>query len=98
MFKTTSKKMKKFVSEIFKRTRLSKLDVEEASHIEGCVNPDIQDKYNLTHKTSSLDYADMILPLTKICSVQNKCFPFRNCHSGKYEGITCRRSTIWCVL
>ena len=43
--------MKKFVSEIFKRNISGKPDVEEASHIEGCVNPNIQDKYNLAHKT-----------------------------------------------
>ena len=57
--------MKKFVSEIFKRTRSGKTDAEEDSHIEGCVNPNIQEKYNLTHKTSSVYYADMLLPLTK---------------------------------
>ena len=34
--------MKKFVSEIFKCTRSGKPGTEEASHIEGCVNPDIQ--------------------------------------------------------
>ena len=43
--------MNKSVSEIFKRTRSGKLDAEEASQIEVCVNPDIQEKYNLTHKT-----------------------------------------------
>ena len=57
--------MKKFLSEIFKLTRSGKPDAEEASHIEGCVNPNIQEKYNLTHKTTPLDYADMLLSLTK---------------------------------
>ena len=36
---------------------------EEASHIEGCVNPNIKEKYNLTHKTSSVYYGDMLPPL-----------------------------------
>ena len=71
MFTTTSKNMKKFVSEIFKRTRSGKTDAEEDSHIEGCVNPNIQDKYNLTQNNSSGDYADMLLTLTKICRVKN---------------------------
>ena len=43
--------MKKFVSEIFKNNRSGKSDAEEASHIEECVKPNIQDNYNLTHKT-----------------------------------------------
>ena len=64
--------MKKFVSKIFKNNRSGKPDAEVASQIEGCVKPNIQDKYNLTKKTSSLDYADMLLPLTKICRVKNK--------------------------
>ena len=46
--------MKNFVSEIFKRTRSGKPDAEDASHIEGCVNPKIQYKYNFTPKTSPL--------------------------------------------
>ena len=83
MFTTTSKNMNKSVSEIFNRTRSGKLDAEEFSHIEGCVKQNIQENYNLTHKTSSLYYADMLLPLTKISRVKNKCCPFRNCHSGK---------------
>ena len=50
VFTTTSKNMKKFLSEIFKHNRSGKPDTEEASHIEGCVNPNIQEKYNLTKK------------------------------------------------
>ena len=34
----------------------------------------------------------------KICRVKNEYCPFRHGHSGKYEGITYRSSTIWCVL
>ena len=34
--------MNKFVSEIFKFTRSVKPDTQEASHIEGRVNPNIQ--------------------------------------------------------
>ena len=75
--------MNKLVSEIFKRTISGKQDAEETSHIEGCVNPNIQKKYNLTHKTLSVDYADMLLPLKNICRVKNECCPFSNWHSGK---------------
>ena len=57
--------MKKFVSEIYKRTISVKPDVEEASHIEVCLNPKIQDKYNLTPKTSPLDYSGILMPLAK---------------------------------
>ena len=65
MFTTTSKNMKDFVSETFKRNRSGKTDTEEASHIEGCVNPKIQEEYNLATKNSPVDYDDMLLPLTK---------------------------------
>ena len=75
--------MRKFVIKTFKLTGPGKPDVGEASHIEGCVNPNIQEKYNLTHKNSSVYYADMLLPLTKIYRVKNKCCPFSNWHSGK---------------
>ena len=64
--------MKKFVREIFKRTGSGKPDAEEASHIAGCVNPNIQEKHNLTQKNSSVDYAGILLHLTKICGVKNK--------------------------
>ena len=57
--------MKKFVSEIFKYTRSEKSDAAENSHIEGCVNPNIQEKCNLTHKSSSVYYADKLLPQKK---------------------------------
>ena len=57
--------MKKFVSKIFKRTRSGKPDVEDTSHIGRCVNPNIQKKYNLNHKTSSVDYADMFTASNK---------------------------------
>ena len=70
--------MKKFVSEIFKHTRSRKPDVEETSKIEGCVYPNIQEKCNLTHKTSLVDYSDTLMSLTKIFRVKNKCDPFRN--------------------
>ena len=55
--------IKKFVSEVFKRTRSGKTDVKEAPHIEGCVNKKIQDKYNLTPKTLPVDYADILLTI-----------------------------------
>ena len=75
--------MKNSVSEIFKSTIPGKPDAKEVSHIEGCVNPNNQEKNNLTPKNSSVEYSDMLLPLTKICRVNNKCCPFNNWHSGK---------------
>ena len=76
--------MKKFASEIFKCTRPGKLDVDEAPHIERCVHPGIQDKYNLTPKTSPIDFSDMLPPITKIIRVKNKCCPFINWHNEKH--------------
>ena len=90
--------MKNFVSEIFKRTRSGKPYAEEASHIERCVNPNIQEKYNLIHKTSSVDYPDMLMLLTKICRVKINAVLSEIGTVGKHEGINCRRSTRWCVL
>ena len=83
MSTTTSKNIKTFVSKIFKRARSGKQDVGEASHIEGFLNPHIQEKYNLNKKNSSVYYADMLLPLTKVCKVRNELCPFSNLHSGK---------------
>ena len=65
MFTAPYKDMKNLVSEIFKITRSGRQDVGEASHIEGCVNPKIQENYNLNPKTSPVDYSDMLMPLTK---------------------------------
>ena len=65
MFTATYKNMNKFESGIFKCTQSGKIYVEEDPRIEGSVNPNIQDKYNLTTKTSPVDYADMLLPLKK---------------------------------
>ena len=76
MFTTTYKNMKNFASEILKRTRPGKSDVEESTHIEGCVNPKIQENHNLTPKNSLAYYYDSML-------LKNKCSPFRNCHRGK---------------
>ena len=90
--------MKNVLNEIFKRTRSGKPNMEEALHIEGCVNPKIQENYNLTPKTSPVNYADMLLILKKLCRVKNKFCPFRSWHSGKYEGITCSIVTRCCVL
>ena len=98
MFTTASKNMNKFVSKIFKHNRSGKPDAEEASHIEGCVNPNINEKYNLTHKTSSLYYADILLPLTKIFRVKINTVLSEIGTVENYEGITCRSSTRWCVL
>ena len=70
MFTTAYKNMNKFASKIFKHNRSGKPYAEEDSHIEGYVNPNIKEKYNLTHKTSSVDYAGMLTYLTKICRVK----------------------------
>ena len=70
--------MKKFVSKIFKCTTSGKPDMEEAPHIEVRINTKIREKYNITPKNSTVDYDDMLLPLTKIFRVKNKCCPFRN--------------------
>ena len=59
VFTATNKNMKKFVSEIFKSTRSGKLDAEEASHIKGCVKPNIKEVYKLTPTNSLVDYSDM---------------------------------------
>ena len=75
--------MNNSANEIFKRTIAGKYYAEKAPHIEGYVNPNICDKYNLTKNSSSVDYSDMLLPLTKICRVKNKCCPFSNWHRGK---------------
>ena len=50
--------------------------MEEAPRIEGCANPNIQDKYRLTTKTT-VDYADMLLPLTKIMWGKKKNLSFQ---------------------
>ena len=63
--------MKKFVSEAFKCAISGKPYADEASHAEGCVNPNIQENYNLTNKNISVDYPDMLLPIAKICRVKN---------------------------
>ena len=73
--------IKKFSNEIFKRTRSGKQNLEESSRIEGCVNTKIQENYNLTTKTLPVDYADILLYITKISRVKNECYPFTNRHS-----------------
>ena len=83
MSTTRTKNMNKSVSEIFKRTRSGKPYAEEGSHIEGYVNPNICDTYKLTKNSSSVDYVDILLPITEICRVKNKYCPFRYWHSGK---------------
>ena len=50
VFTATYKNIKKLSSEIFKHTRSGKPDAEEAPHIEGFANTNIQDNYNLTPK------------------------------------------------
>ena len=57
--------MKELASEIFKHTISEKPDLEEDPHIEGCVNTNIQEKYNLITNILTVDYADMLLPITK---------------------------------
>ena len=81
VFTSTYKNIKNILSEIFKHTRLGKPDVEEAPRIEGCVDSNIQENYNLTTKTLPVDYADILLYITKISRVKNECYPFTNRHS-----------------
>ena len=75
--------MNNLENQILKSTRPGKSDAGENPCIEGCVNPNIQDKYSLNTKTSPLDYSVMLMPLTKNMQDKNKCCPFRNWHSGK---------------
>ena len=51
------------------------------------MDTNIQQNYNLIPKSPPEDYAYMLLPVTKT-----------NSHSVKYEGITYRSNTIWCML
>ena len=57
--------MNNLASQIFKSTRPGKLDAGEDPCIEVCVNPEIQDQYILSPKTSPVDYSERLLPLTK---------------------------------
>ena len=52
IFTAYHKNMKKFASKIFTQSRPGKLDVEESPRIEGCVNPKIKEKYNITPQNS----------------------------------------------
>ena len=69
--------MKNFVSEIFKCTRSGKTDAEEAPKIQGCMNPKIQEKENITPKTSPVDYTDMLLTITKNTQGENLMLYFQ---------------------
>ena len=83
MFTETYKNIKNFASEIFKRNISGKLDVEEATHIEGYVDTKIKDGYNLTHPKSPVYYTDILLPIKKYTQGKNECYTFRNIHSGR---------------
>ena len=63
MFTETYKNIKKSASEIFKRNRSGKPDVDEAPGIEGFMNTKNQDKYNLTPKNLPVYYANMLLTI-----------------------------------
>ena len=67
---STYNNIKKFFGDIFKHTRSGKPDVEESPRIEGCVNKNIKEKYNLAPKTLPVDYTYMLLPITK--NIQGK--------------------------
>ena len=64
MFTSTYKNIKKLTIEIFKHTISGKLDMEEAPCMEGCVNPNIQEKQKITPKTLPVDYSYMLLTIT----------------------------------
>ena len=44
--------------------------MKEDLHIERCVNPRIQDKYDPTLKNFPVYYDGMLLPLKKVCRVK----------------------------
>ena len=59
-----------FLSEISKRTRSGKPELDKTPLIEGCENIRIKYKYNLVPKNLPVYYADILLPITK--NVQGK--------------------------
>ena len=75
--------MKKFTSETFKHTRSGKYGVGGSQLVEVFVNSNTWEKYNITLKTSPVDYADMLLPMKILYRVKNKLCPFINWHSGE---------------
>ena len=83
MFTEIYKNINNFVSKIFKRNISGKTFAEEASRIERCVSAKIQDKYNFNPKNSPVDYAVMLLPITKTYRVKNERNNFRNRHNKK---------------
>ena len=87
-FTENFKNMKNSASEIFKHSIPGKLDTEEAPHIEACENPNTQDNCNLTPQNAPVDYADMLLPLTKICRVKLNDVLSEIGIVEKYKGIT----------
>ena len=56
--------------------------MEEAPHIEGYMNKNIHDNYNLTPKTLIIDYADMLLPITKYIEGRNEFCTIKNMNNG----------------
>ena len=90
LFKATYKNNKNFVSKIFKRNRSGKTYAEEVPRVYGCVNTKIQDDFNLSPKTSPVDYADMLLSITKIMQGKNKFCPFRYRLSEKLQRHHCQ--------
>ena len=71
------KNIKNFTSGIFKLNSSGKPDVVEAPRIEGCVNKNIQEKYNLAHKNLPVYYADMLRPITKNIQCKKKIIFFQ---------------------
>ena len=70
MLTATYKNIKMFAIEISKYIRSGNPYMEEAPSIEGFVNTNIQEKYNLTPKNVPGDYADILLPITN--NIQGK--------------------------
>ena len=91
-------KIKNFTSEIFKLIRSGKPDIKEPLQIMGCVYTNINDKYNITPKILTVNYADMLPPITKNMQVKNNYILLEIGTVEQYKGITCSSSIRWCVL
>ena len=56
--------------------------MEEAPHIQGYMNTSIYENYNLTPQFLTVDYDDMLLPITKNMQGRNECCTINDRHSG----------------
>ena len=56
--------------------------MEEPPHIEGYRNTNIHENFNLTPQILTVDYADMVLPITKSMQSRNEYCTINNKHRG----------------